>query len=46
MTKRAMTGADRTKIIEALNKNPNAAAAARQFGFGETEPDSEICTGR
>ena len=36
MTKHAMTSADRTKIIEALKKNPNAAAVARQFGFGET----------
>ena len=36
MTKHAMTSADRTKIIEALKKAPNAAAAARQFGFGET----------
>jgi hypothetical protein len=34
--KRAMTSADRTKIIEALKNNPNAAAVARQFGFGET----------
>jgi hypothetical protein len=31
-----MTSADRTKIIEALKNNPNAAAVARQFGFGET----------
>jgi hypothetical protein len=36
MTKHAMTSADRTKIIEALKNNPNAAAVARQFGFGET----------
>src|SRR5689334_25408525 len=36
MTKRVMTSADRAKIIEALKKNPNAAAVARQFGFGET----------
>ena len=36
MTKHAMTSADRIKIIEALKKNPNAAAVARQFGFGET----------
>ena len=36
MTKHAMTSADRTKIIEALKTNPNAAAVARQFGFGET----------
>lgn len=35
-TKHAMTSADRTKIIEALKNNPNAAAVARQFGFGET----------
>jgi hypothetical protein len=31
-----MTSADRTKIIEALKNNPNAAAVARHFGFGET----------
>jgi hypothetical protein len=31
-----MTSADRTKIIEALKNNPNAATVARQFGFGET----------
>jgi hypothetical protein len=36
MTKHAVTSADRTKIIEALKNNPNAAAVARQFGFGET----------
>jgi hypothetical protein len=36
MTKHAMTSADRTKIIEALKTNPNAAAVARQFGFGAT----------
>jgi hypothetical protein len=36
MTKHFMTGAERTKIIEALKNNPNAAAVARQFGFGET----------
>ena len=36
MTKHTMTSADRTKIIEALRNNPNAAAVARQFGFGET----------
>jgi hypothetical protein len=36
MTKHAMTTADRTKIIGALKNNPNAAAVARQFGFGET----------
>ena len=36
MTKHAMTSADCTKIIEALKNNPNAAAVARQFGFGET----------
>jgi hypothetical protein len=36
MTKHSMTSADRTKIIEALKNNPNAAAVARQFGFGET----------
>jgi hypothetical protein len=36
MTKHAMTSADRTKIIEALKHNPNAAAVARQFDFGET----------
>src|SRR6266852_2396012 len=36
MTKHAMTSADRTKIIEALKNNPNTAAVARQFGFGET----------
>jgi transcriptional regulator with GAF, ATPase, and Fis domain len=36
MTKHAMTSVDRTKIIEALKTNPNAAAVARQFGFGET----------
>jgi hypothetical protein len=36
VTKHAMTSADRTKIIEALKNNPNAAAVARQFGFGET----------
>jgi hypothetical protein len=36
MMKHAMTRADRTKIIEALKNNPNAAAVARQFGFGET----------
>jgi hypothetical protein len=36
MTKHAMTSADRTKIIEALKKNPNAAAVAKQFGFGQT----------
>ena len=36
MTKHAMTSADRTKIIEALKTNRNAAAVARQFGFGET----------
>jgi hypothetical protein len=36
MTKHAMTSADRTKIIEALKNNPNAAAVARHFGFGET----------
>jgi hypothetical protein len=36
MTKHALTSADRTKIIEALKNNPNAAAVARQFGFGET----------
>src|SRR5262245_31253797 len=36
MTKHTMTSADRTKIIEALENNPNAAAVARQFGFGET----------
>jgi hypothetical protein len=36
MTKHVMTSADRTKIIEALKNNPNAAAVARQFGFGET----------
>jgi hypothetical protein len=36
MTRRAMTNADRAKIIGALKNNPNAAAAARQFGFGET----------
>jgi hypothetical protein len=41
--KHAMTSADRTKIIEALKTNPNAAAVARQFGFGETtisDPES------
>ena len=31
-----MTSADRKKIVEALKTNPNAAAVARQFGFGET----------
>lgn len=31
-----MTSADRKKIIEALKNKPNAAAVARQFGFGET----------
>ena len=31
-----MTSADRTNIIDALKKNPNAAAVAKQFGFGET----------
>jgi hypothetical protein len=36
MTKHFMTSAERTKIIEVLKENPNAAAAARQFGFGET----------
>ena len=36
MTKHAMTSADRTKIIAALKTNPNAAAVARQFGFGKT----------
>jgi hypothetical protein len=36
MTKHFMTSGDRTKIIEALKNNPNAAAVARQFGFGET----------
>jgi hypothetical protein len=36
MTKHAVTSADRTKIIEALKNNPNAAAVARQFGLGET----------
>ena len=36
MTKHAMTKADRTKIIEVLKNNPNAAAVAKQFGFGET----------
>jgi hypothetical protein len=36
MTRHAMTSADRTKIIEALKTNPNAAAVARQFGFSET----------
>ncbi len=36
MTKHVMTSGDRTSIIEALKNNPNAAAAARQFGFGET----------
>ena len=36
MTRQAMTSADRAKIIEALKNNPNAAAVARQFGFGET----------
>ena len=36
MTKHFMTSADRAKIIETLKRNPNAAAVARQFGFGET----------
>src|SRR5262245_58121434 len=36
MTKHAMTSAERIRIIEALKNNPNAAAVARQFGFGET----------
>ena len=36
MTKHAVTSADRTKIIGALKNNANAAAVARQFGFGET----------
>jgi hypothetical protein len=36
MTKHVMTSADRTKIIEALKKKPNAAVVAKQFGFGET----------
>ena len=36
MTRRAMTSGVRTKIIEELKTNRNAAAAARQFGFGET----------
>lgn len=36
MTRHAVTSADRAKIIEALKNNPNAAAVARQFGFGET----------
>ena len=40
MTKHAMTSADRTKIIEALKTNPNAAAVARQFGFGATSSPS------
>ena len=35
MTKHVMESADRTKIIEALRKRPNAAVVARQFGFGE-----------
>jgi len=36
MTKHAMTSANRAKIIEALKNNANAAAVAREFGFGET----------
>ncbi len=36
MTKHAMTSADRAEIIAALKTNPNAAAVARQFDFGET----------
>jgi hypothetical protein len=36
MPRHAMTSSDRTKIIETLKKNPNAAAVAKQFGFGET----------
>jgi hypothetical protein len=36
MTKHAMTSADRAMVIEALKKNRNAAAVAKQFGFGQT----------
>ena len=43
MPKHAMTDAIRTEIIEALKTNPNAAAVARRFGFGETTILS-LCT--